>query len=90
MSLMLKDPAAVLDYAIDWGRQYLDGDVLTASEWSVSPGDMVVASSEFDEQISQVTLQGGSAGQIYRASNHVVTSAGRQDSRSLLIRVEAR
>ncbi|URD62216.1 hypothetical protein M8312_06855 [Sphingomonas sp. KRR8] len=90
MSLMLKDPSAVLDYAIDWGRQYLDGDTLVASEWSTSRTDLEVASSSFDDRISQVKLRGGIAGKVYRVSNHVTTSAGREDSRSLVLRVEVR
>jgi len=90
MSLLLKDPAAVLDYAIDWGRQYLSDDVLTASAWSASPAELEIVASSFDDRVSQVQLKGGDAGKVYRVSNHVSTSAGRQDCRSLIIRVEAR
>ena len=33
MTLLLKDPGAVLDYAIDWGADYLaEDDRLTQSE----------------------------------------------------------
>ena len=40
MTLLLKDPAAVLDYAIDWGADYLaDEDRLDQSSWSVEPGE---------------------------------------------------
>ena len=28
MAFLLKDPGAMLDYAIDWGADYLDNDVL--------------------------------------------------------------
>jgi len=90
MSVLLKDPSAVLDYAIDWGRDYLDGDTLTASDWVVVPSGLEIISSTFDTQISQLTLGGGVAGGVYRVSNHVTTSDGRQDNRSLVIRVEAR
>lgn len=93
MSLLLKDPSAVLDYAIDWGRQYLDGDTLAESSWIVSPVEtdgLVIQESIFDHRIASVKLEGGRPGRIYRASNHVVTTAGRQDSRSLILRVEAR
>lgn len=37
MTFLLKDPEAVLDYAVDWGAEYLSGDVLTESSWTVSP-----------------------------------------------------
>ena len=36
MSLLLKDPDAVLDYLVDWGVEYLDVDNLTESAWSVA------------------------------------------------------
>ena len=36
MSLLLKDPDAILDYSIDWGAEYLGGDLLAESEWSAA------------------------------------------------------
>ena len=33
MSFLLKDPEAVLDYAVDWGTDYLSGDALLDSSW---------------------------------------------------------
>ena len=39
MSFLLKAPEATLDYAIDWGAEYLSGDAIAASEWSVSPDE---------------------------------------------------
>lgn len=38
MTLLLKDPDAVLDYSVDWGAEYLDADdLLSTSDWTVSP-----------------------------------------------------
>lgn len=90
MPVLLKDPSAILDYAIDWGKEYLEEDVISASEWTVSSDDLKVVSSTFDARLNQVKLSEGTAGKIYRVSNQVVTTAGRQDSRSLIIRVELR
>ena len=93
MSLLLKDPVAVLDYGIDWGRQYLDGDLLAESNWTVEPADqdgVTVLAASFDERSSRVKLGGGVAGRVYRVRNHVVTAIGRADSRSLVLRVEGR
>ena len=39
MTFLLKDPAAVLDYSIDWGAEYLGDDLISTSEWSVSPAE---------------------------------------------------
>ena len=37
MTYLLKDPDAVLDYAVNWGAEYLGDDQLATSEWSVEP-----------------------------------------------------
>jgi len=70
MTLLLKDPEAVLDYAIDWGAQYLDaGDLLADSSWSVDPdepGGVAVAGSSFGDSISTVQAAGGLPGRLYR------------------------
>lgn len=93
MTYLLKDPEAALDYAVDWGSDYLDGDALAASNWSVSPVEANgarVADSRFDLLVATATVEGGRPGRIYRLTNHVVTASGRQDSRSIMLRVEKR
>ena len=93
MSFLLKDPEAVLDYAIDWGAEYLSGDALAASSWLVSPVEpdgASVAGSSFDLLVSTVQVAGGRPGRIYRVTNHVTTANGREDSRSIMLRVEKR
>ena len=35
-------------------------------------------------------VAGGIAGRIYRVTNHVTTASGREDSRSIMLRVEKR
>ena len=93
MTFLLKDPEAVLDYAIDWGAEYLAGDLLAQSEWSVSPdetGGVTIAGSDFDATRSTVKAAGGTAGKVYRLVNEVVLDSGRIDSRSIVLRVEKR
>lgn len=93
MTLLLKDPEAVLDYAVDWGVEYLGGDALTQSSWSVVPaesGGLSIVSSRFDLMNSTVQVGGGIPGRIYRMTNHVTTAEGREDSRSIMLRVEKR
>ena len=93
MNLLLKDPEALLDYSVDWGADYLTGDVLTESGWTVSPaepGGVSIMSSRFDLLLSTVEVGGGQPGHIYRLTNHVVTGEGREDSRSIMLRVEKR
>lgn len=91
--LLLKDPNAALDYSVDWGAEYLADDALSASSWAVSPeegGGATVASDRFDPRTAIVKIEGGVEGHIYRLTNHVVTASGREDSRSIMLRVEKR
>lgn len=93
MTLLLKDPEAALDYSVDWGADYLAGDVLTESSWTVSPaepGGVSIVSSRFDLLASTVEVGGGLPGHVYRLTNHVATAEGREDSRSIMLRVEKR
>ena len=93
MTLLLKDPEATLDYSVDWGAEYLSGDVLVESGWTVSPaepGGLSIVGTHFDLLRASAEVQGGIAGRIYRLTNHVVTAEGRSDSRSILVRVERR
>lgn len=93
MTLMLKDPAAALDYAVDWGAEYLTGDALIQSSWEVLPveaGGLTIAASRFDATVAHVTAAGGVAGHLYQLTNRVVLQSGLTDSRSIVIRVEAR
>lgn len=93
MSLYLKDPDARIDYAIDWGPAYLDGQVIAASAWAVTPdeeGGVAVDVASHDFTRTAVTLTGGVAGHVYRIGNRVTLSDGRSDERSLTLRVEER
>jgi hypothetical protein len=94
MTLLLKDPDAVLDYAIDWGAEYLStDDLLAESSWSVTPDEsdgVVVVASAFEDRMSSVQVGGGIVGRLYRLANRVVTQSGRIDERSILLRVEKR
>ena len=93
MTFLLKDPDAVLDYLVDWGAEYLDGDILADSQWTVDPdepGGITIAGSDFDASNSTVKAAGGLSGKVYRLVNHVVLASGRIDKRSIVLRVEKR
>jgi hypothetical protein len=89
----LKDPGAVLDYSIDWGAEYLGGDLVADSSWAVDPDEpegVSIAGNDFDATTTTVKAAGGVLGRIYRLVNHVTLESGRIDSRSIVLRVEAR
>ena len=91
--MLLKDPDAALDYAVDWGAEYASGDSLVESEWDVSPieaGGVVVVESEIAGLETRVKAAGGVAGRMYRLRNQVLLASGLRDSRSIMLRVETR
>ena len=81
----LKDPAAVLDYQIDWS-DWLDTDTIQTSTWAAATG-LTVDSDALTATTTTVWLAGGTAGQSYEITNHIVTVAGREDERTLLIMI---
>ncbi|MFC7048902.1 hypothetical protein [Emcibacter nanhaiensis] len=94
MTVFLKDPSAVVDFSIDWGADYLQaGEDILASSWSIFPddGDSSLAIDQEagpETGVTAVFVSGGQSGVIYRLTNHISTSQGRADERSLTIRVE--
>ncbi len=93
MGMFLKDPAASIDYAIDWGAGYLAGQTVVTSAWSVAPdeaGGVHVGATVASPTRTGATLAGGTAGRVYRIANRVTLSDGRTDERSLVLRVEQR
>ena len=91
MTTFLKDPAAVIDYAVDWQAAYLADQTIATSSWSIIPvGGLAVAAASHDAGRATVTLTGGTRGCVYRLTNRVGFSDGRSDERSLDVRVEDR
>lgn len=91
--MFLKDPAARVDYRVDW-TEALGADVtIAASEWMVVPaeaGGVAVVSDALAGNLAIARLDGGVAGHLYRVTNHVGFSDGGRDERSLMVRVEER
>lgn len=84
MKIFPKDSDAVLDYAINWSA-WLDGDSIVASTWTCETG-ITIDSDDFDASSTLLWLSGGTAGESYLVTNHIVTAAGREDDRSIMIR----
>lgn len=82
MSEFIKDPDAVLDYSIDWSSWLADGETITASTWVV-PDGITKDSDSFSDTATVIWLSGGTAGTTYLIPNHITTSDGREDDRTL-------
>lgn len=93
MAIFVKDPGARIDYAVDWSAGYLATQEITGSVWSVAPdgsGGLVVDGATSAPGKTVATLSGGVAGCVYRITNRVQFSDGRNDERILVVRVEER
>jgi hypothetical protein len=86
---LIKDPDAVLDYGFNWSEWLADGETIVASVWTV-PAGITKDSDSFTDTVSSIWLSGGIAGTNYDVVNHITTSAGRQDDRTIKIRVRNR
>lgn len=89
-----KDPDAVLDYGVDWGipnSTWLDGDIISASEWIV-PSGLNEIDSYFTDTETTIWLSGGVVGICYEVVNRITTAGlgtnQRIDDRTIHIMVQ--
>lgn len=87
-----KAPGAVLDYAVDWSDWLAAGETITESAWSISPDDdsLVEDSSDYTGIATVIWVSGGTEGQRYTLVNHITTSAGREDERTIAFSIAQR
>ena len=83
-----KDPQAILDYGFDWS-EWLGSDTISSSSWTADTG-INIDSDTNTSTITSVWLSSGLPGHNYRVVNHVITAAGREDDRTILVSVEQR
>ena len=89
MTSFIKDPAAVLDYRVDWSDWLQQGETITDSTVTAETG-VTVDSDAHDDTTATVWLSGGALQANYKVTNHITTSAGRQDERTFVITVRDR
>lgn len=87
MTTFIKDPDAVLDYKIDWS-DWLEPltDTIAASSWTADTG-ITIDSNSFDDDETVVWLSGGTTGTKYGVTNHITTAGGREDDRTIYIKI---
>ena len=89
MPSYVKDPDAVLDYGFDWSDWLQTNETIVASSWTVDTG-LTKTDSSYSNTATTVWLSGGTAGEEYKAVNHIVTSDSREDDRTITIKVRQR
>ena len=88
IAVFIKDPNAVLDYALDWTK-WLEGDTLVSGTWTIDAGP-TIASQNVSAGIVTMWLSGGVDGVSYAAVCRVVTTGGRTEDRTISIQVRER
>ncbi len=79
-----KDPDAVLDYYIDWSEWLDETDSVASSTWTV-PDGISADTNAYTATRTEIWLSGGTAGEWYHLTNHITTTDGREDDRTIII-----
>ena len=77
LSWPFKDPDEVLDYQIDWTAR-LAGDTISTSDWDVEAG-ITMNSESNTTTTATIWISGGTSGEDYTFTNHIVTADGREE-----------
>lgn len=92
---VVKDPEAVLDYAFDW-TQWLGevSDTIVAATATVVPGDassnVTVDSVSFTDTKVIAWVSGGTDSDTVELICHITTAAGREDERTMYLKMKER
>lgn len=86
MEQFLKDPDAVLDFAMDW-TDWLDTGETISSYMVTVPTGITKDSDSESSGVVTVWLSGGTAGNDYNVSVEITTSDGRTDERTFRVKV---
>jgi len=84
--LFIKDPDAVLDYAVDW-TTWLDGDTIVASTWILDEGITEHTNTTFTTKNTILWVSGGTVNMAYLAVNHITTAAGRENDQTIRLQI---
>lgn len=82
-----KDPSALLDYQINWAAWLASGEELNTITWDV-PSGITEEGASFTSTVATIWLSGGTAFNFYIITCSIVTTLGRKDDRSFVIRVK--
>ena len=98
-----KDPDSILSYGWDWANfgsndgtstdpGWLQGDTISTSSWTITGDDALLVNDSDANTSTQATvvLSGGTIGQTYLVTNHIVTAAGYEEDRSMSVYIRER
>jgi len=81
-----KDPQANLDYQVDWSDWLGSTDTISTSTWTV-PDGIVEESDSNTTTTATIWVSGGTLGETYDLVNHIVTTEGREDDRTIHLKL---
>ena len=85
----IKDPDAVLDYAMDWSDWLGDSETISSHTVTVDDGLTKDSDSESDGIVT-IWLSGGTVNNTYNVVVHITTSDSRTDDRTFRVMVVQR
>ena len=84
-ALYAKDPEAVLDYYVNWAA-WLGDDTIVTSTWAVDTASDVDLGDPIDlGPLQGIWVSGGTVHTTALLTNHILTAAGREDERTILL-----
>ena len=88
VALLVKDPAAKLDYGFDWAA-FLGAKTISSTSWNV-PSDLINNGSTVNQAntVTTIILSGGTLGKQYVVTNQITMSDGTIDERSITILIQ--
>lgn len=92
MTAYIHDPQAILDYSVDWSAWLSGDDAIVSVAWTATAGVTVLddPAPTVVGKVATVWLSGGTLGQRYVVTCHVVSASGREDDRSFALIVQDR
>ena len=86
MATFYKDPDAVLDYEYNWAAWLPAGDTITSYTVTIEDG-LTKDSDTGTSTAVTFWVSGGTIGETYECTVHIVTAEGREDDRTRTIKV---
>lgn len=82
---LTKDPDATLDYAFAWADWLEDGETIVDHTVTVESGDVIIDSTSRTVDTVIAWVSGGTLGTNAEITNHILTSEGREDDRTIIL-----
>ena len=85
LGVFTKDPAAILDFVVDW-TSWLAGDTLATATATIASGATITSQSN-TTTAHTIWISGGTNGASYTVTCTITTAGGRTDRRTFTISV---